>query len=169
MKKCDSLFIVLSGENLRKGLYEFPWVDKPEQLKKALLIVMCRTRKPIEIIPLGLHVLNLKNFGIKSDIYFKISEGLQCLVATYLTYLLDVSGENIITEGENLRNAFYEFSWIDKPESLKKALLIVMAQSNIPIQIKPLGLHVLNLKNFALVMNAAYSYYNLLNTFDKKN
>ncbi|XP_075221382.1 odorant receptor Or2-like isoform X2 [Lycorma delicatula] len=85
-----------------------------------------------------------------------------------MTYLLDATGEKVITEGETLRNALYEFSWVDKPEWLKKSLLIIMGQSNRPVEIKPFRLHVLNLKNFAMAINAAYSYYNLLNTFNKK-
>ncbi|XP_075235689.1 odorant receptor 43a-like [Lycorma delicatula] len=86
----------------------------------------------------------------------------------YIMYVFDVRGELIVTEWENLRNALYEYRWINKPKWFKKMLLIIMTQNNKKIEIKPGGIMILNLRNFAASVNAVYSYYNLLTKFEAK-
>ncbi|XP_075210783.1 odorant receptor 43a-like [Lycorma delicatula] len=88
-----------------------------------------------------------------------------CVLIFYLMYLFDVSGEKINNEWEKLRNALYGCYWMNKPEWFKKVLLIMISCNNSPMEVKPHGLFVLNLRNFATTINATYSYYNILNNF----
>ncbi|XP_075235514.1 uncharacterized protein LOC142332783 [Lycorma delicatula] len=93
----------------------------------------------------------------KDSMTQKMLETFLCGFTFYILYVFDVRGERIITEWENLRNALYECSWISKPDWFKKALLIIMTRNNKPIEIKPFGLMVLNLRNFAASVNDAES------------
>ncbi|XP_075236214.1 uncharacterized protein LOC142333324 [Lycorma delicatula] len=104
----------------------------------------------------------------KDDIVFKLIETQLCIQIFYLMYIYDSSGEEINTEWENLRDSIYECNWINKPEWFKKMLLIMMTRNNRPIEVKPYGLFVLNLRNFSASINASYSFYNVLNNTKMK-
>ncbi|XP_075236450.1 uncharacterized protein LOC142333312 [Lycorma delicatula] len=104
----------------------------------------------------------------KDDLLFKIIEIQLSLTICYLIYIFDNSGEQINTEWENLRDSIYACNWINKPEWFKKMLLIMMTRNNRPIEVKPYGLFVLNLRNFSASINAIYSFYNILNNIKMK-
>ncbi|XP_039279074.1 odorant receptor 4-like isoform X1 [Nilaparvata lugens] len=78
-------------------------------------------------------------------------------------------GQGIGNEDEEMRKAVLHCSWERKPLWFKKDLLLILTRLNKPLEIKPLGLYVLNLRNFAVILNASYSYYNLLHTTELKN
>ncbi|XP_075235889.1 uncharacterized protein LOC142333006 isoform X2 [Lycorma delicatula] len=71
-----------------------------------------------------------------------------------------------LVKWENLRNVLYDCQWINKPTWFKKMLLIMMTQNNKKIEIKPFGITALNLNNFAVSINAVYTYFNVLTRFE---
>ncbi|XP_075210201.1 uncharacterized protein LOC142317525 [Lycorma delicatula] len=101
----------------------------------------------------------------KKDIISQSAEATTCILLFYLNYIYDVSGERINIEWENLRKALYGSQWLNKPKWFRKMLSIVISFNNRPMEIKPYGLFVLNLRNYATTINATYSYYNLINNF----
>ncbi|XP_075236598.1 odorant receptor 10-like [Lycorma delicatula] len=101
----------------------------------------------------------------KENLYFKIPEAMNAL---FFIYVFHNEAEWIKTESERLASSFYNISWIGKPMWLKKSLIIIMTRCNNPVEIKPFTIMELSLKNFAVVLNAAYSYYNVLNSFNNK-
>ncbi|XP_075235759.1 uncharacterized protein LOC142332933 isoform X2 [Lycorma delicatula] len=91
----------------------------------------------------------------KGSIISKSTEALNCAFFFFIIYLFDAGGERMTTEWENLRNVLYECQWANKPMWFKKMLLIIMTQNNKKIEIKPFGLTVLNLNNFAVKLQEA--------------
>ncbi|XP_075236063.1 odorant receptor 10-like isoform X2 [Lycorma delicatula] len=102
---------------------------------------------------------------VDETILSKVSDFLRILIVSVFTYIFSSISQNLINEDENLRNTLYECSWINKPEWFKKSLLIMLTRTNKPLQIKPFGLYVINLNSYATMMNAAYTYFNLLRSY----
>ncbi|XP_039293119.1 uncharacterized protein LOC111056235 isoform X2 [Nilaparvata lugens] len=71
-------------------------------------------------------------------------------------------GQTISTKGEKLRRAIWDCSWVDKPEWFKKSILMMMTRSTRPLEIRPFGLYVLDLRRFAVILNGMYSYFNVV-------
>ncbi|XP_075236053.1 odorant receptor 43a-like [Lycorma delicatula] len=101
----------------------------------------------------------------KENLFFRIPEGLN---ASFLIYFFHNEAERIKTESKRLAMSVYDIPWIDKPKWFKKYLLIIMTRCSNPVEIKLFGLSELSLKNFAVILNAAYSYYNVLNSLKNK-
>ncbi|RZF36665.1 hypothetical protein LSTR_LSTR012751 [Laodelphax striatellus] len=74
-------------------------------------------------------------------------------------------GQNLINNGDRLRLALYESSWINKPLWMKKSLLIMMARAEQPLEFKPYGLYVLDKQYMANLFKATYTYVNLVYEF----
>ncbi|XP_075235993.1 odorant receptor 43a-like isoform X2 [Lycorma delicatula] len=72
-----------------------------------------------------------------------------------------------LTKDENIYRSITAISWYDKPQWFKKCLLLMITRANKKIEVKPYGLYVVNLRNFSKVMNAAYSYFNLISNITK--
>ncbi|XP_075211970.1 uncharacterized protein LOC142319026 isoform X2 [Lycorma delicatula] len=96
-----------------------------------------------------------------------IEKGIQAVSVTFKATAAFVCCTSIyfIVKWENLRKALYGSQWLNKPKWFKKMLSIVISFNNKPMEVKPHGLFVLNLRNYATTINATYSYYNLLNNF----
>ncbi|XP_075236837.1 odorant receptor 49a-like [Lycorma delicatula] len=105
----------------------------------------------------------------ENDLFLIIKYGIQISFYTIILYFYALNGQNLINEDNNVRRAINEFNWVDKPLWLKKYLLTVMTGMNKNIEVKPFGIYVINLKNFAKVMNAAYSYYSIFSKMSNKN
>lgn len=55
-------------------------------------------------------------------------------------------------QSEELHQAVTECSWVNKPHWFKKGLLLMMLRTCKPLQIKPYGLYVLDVKNIVVVI-----------------
>ncbi|XP_075235887.1 odorant receptor coreceptor-like isoform X1 [Lycorma delicatula] len=117
-------------------------------------------------LSIGYACLSVYSLVKKSSLISKLTEVPYCAFLFYLIYLFDVRGERMTTEWENLRNVLYDCQWINKPTWFKKMLLIMMTQNNKKIEIKPFGITALNLNNFAVSINAVYTYFNVLTRFE---
>ncbi|XP_039277431.1 uncharacterized protein LOC111045943 [Nilaparvata lugens] len=74
-------------------------------------------------------------------------------------------GQDLINNGDRLRLALYESSWINKPLWMKKSLLIMMARAEQPLEFKPYGLYVLDKQYMANLFKATYTYVNVVYEF----
>ncbi|XP_022185923.2 uncharacterized protein LOC111044954 [Nilaparvata lugens] len=72
------------------------------------------------------------------------------------------SGQKIIDENELLRKQLAEVVWWDKPRKFQTSLLLVMTRANHDLYVKPYGIYVLNYNVFRNVLNASYSYLNMI-------
>ncbi|XP_075235994.1 odorant receptor 43a-like isoform X3 [Lycorma delicatula] len=84
-----------------------------------------------------------------------------------MLYVYSLNGQNLINKDENIYRSITAISWYDKPQWFKKCLLLMITRANKKIEVKPYGLYVVNLRNFSKVMNAAYSYFNLISNITK--
>lgn len=46
--------------------YRIEWYDCTEKVKKMLLLIMLRTKTPLQLTAGGLHPINIENFGVVS-------------------------------------------------------------------------------------------------------
>ncbi|XP_039290536.1 uncharacterized protein LOC111057275 isoform X1 [Nilaparvata lugens] len=76
-------------------------------------------------------------------------------------------GQFIIDEGEKLRLSLNHSNWINKCNSYKRSLLIIMANTQKDVALKPAGLYVLDRHTIMLIANASYSYLSLMRNFKK--
>ncbi|XP_039290733.1 odorant receptor 43a-like [Nilaparvata lugens] len=74
-------------------------------------------------------------------------------------------GQSLINGGDNLCRVWEHFDWISKPGWFKKDHVFIVMCMKKPLQIKPANLYVLNSTNFMAVMQAAYSYLNMMRSF----
>ncbi|XP_039295449.1 uncharacterized protein LOC120353958 [Nilaparvata lugens] len=102
------------------------------------------------------------------DFVLKIEHILLVLPMASILFLYCFSAQQLLNEGENLRTALWESAFVDKPKWYKSSFFMIMIRNNKDLEIKPFGFYVLNLKTFATVMNAAYSYFNMLNSLNKR-
>ncbi|XP_075232272.1 uncharacterized protein LOC142330712 [Lycorma delicatula] len=75
------------------------------------------------------------------------------------------SGQGLINESENLKRQLEWFPWTDSPQWFKKSILIMITCAKKPLQLKPSSLYVLNANNLMTVIQAAYSYLNMMRSF----
>ncbi|XP_075210197.1 uncharacterized protein LOC142317522 [Lycorma delicatula] len=86
------------------------------------------------------------------------------LFTSIILYTYCMNGQKIINENEKIQSSLVHCSWINKPKWFKKTLIIMMIKANASLEIKPYGLYVLNLANYSSIMNAAYSFFNVLSS-----
>ncbi|BET03067.1 Odorant receptor [Nesidiocoris tenuis] len=91
----------------------------------------------------------------------KINEGAVACGEILLMVLTCVLGEELTHESENLFNAFYDTKWYNRSTRVKKAISIGLYMTTQPIVFKVGNLVTLNNSNLGVVMNSAYSTFNL--------
>ncbi|RZF39041.1 hypothetical protein LSTR_LSTR009601 [Laodelphax striatellus] len=72
------------------------------------------------------------------------------------------SGQKIIDENELLRKQLAKVVWWNKPRKFQTSLLLIMTRANHDLYVKPYGIYVLNYNVFRNVLNASYSYLNMI-------
>ncbi|XP_039277430.1 uncharacterized protein LOC120349930 isoform X2 [Nilaparvata lugens] len=68
-----------------------------------------------------------------------------------------------VIKGEKLRMALYSCSWLDKPQWMKRCLVLMIMKANQPLELRPYGLYALNKSCMANMMKATYTYVNVVN------
>ncbi|RZF42613.1 hypothetical protein LSTR_LSTR001408 [Laodelphax striatellus] len=99
---------------------------------------------------------------INKDTATRIKFVFLALAIVVLMIMCASIGQTISDKGEKLRKTLWECSWVDKPEWFKKAILVMMKRSTRPLEIRPFGLYVLDLRRFAVILNGMYSYFNVV-------
>ncbi|XP_039296009.1 uncharacterized protein LOC111055883 [Nilaparvata lugens] len=99
----------------------------------------------------------------------KLKYGLLMIIVFWCLTLFCWFGQQLMNEGEELYLTFAQCSWIGKPLWFKKSLNMILTCSRQPLRVMPLGLYVLNFDNMKTVLQAAYSYFNLMHSTNKKN
>ncbi|RZF37240.1 hypothetical protein LSTR_LSTR006566 [Laodelphax striatellus] len=94
--------------------------------------------------------------------FMKLEYSILLIWIVWIMEMYSALGQQVTDEGENLRLALSNCNWLDSPEWCRKSLLIMMTQATTTMEIRPYGLSALNLRSFTHVINAAYSYFNLL-------
>nr|XP_024220181.1 odorant receptor 43a-like [Halyomorpha halys] len=93
---------------------------------------------------------------------------LLCAGEISYMFLFSLSGQRIIDLSTELRYKMYNTRWYICSEEIKKSFMIFQE-----ITLKPMTMMVAkvvpaNMETFTAVMNASYTYYNLINAVDKK-
>ncbi|XP_039277347.1 uncharacterized protein LOC120349918 [Nilaparvata lugens] len=108
--------------------------------------------------------LYLKNEGVE-----RYQNLITALVVLLLIFNIGIFGQGLVDESDKLTRELSQCSWIDKPTWFKKSLrLMMMTAIHKPLQIKPVGLFVINMQNVSRIIQAAYSYFNVMRTVKDK-
>ncbi|XP_039289559.1 uncharacterized protein LOC120352548 [Nilaparvata lugens] len=106
-------------------------------------------------------LLKMKETGIR------IKYAILYTVVMVIMYSCTRSGQVIKNKGDQIRMAFYECGWVNKPQWMKRSLLVMMTKAIEPIEFKPFGLYVVDLNCMANILKATYTYFNIANEFIK--
>nr|AXY87889.1 odorant receptor 2 [Subpsaltria yangi] len=88
----------------------------------------------------------------------------------FLFWFCSYFGQQVIDEAEKYHFALYCAHWVDKTESFKRTLRVMMTFANRGLYLKAIGVYVIGLSSFCTVVQAAYSYFNLISSVkDKSN
>ncbi|RZF34437.1 hypothetical protein LSTR_LSTR012188 [Laodelphax striatellus] len=79
-------------------------------------------------------------------------------------FLYAAAGQDIINGQEQLAITLFECPWMDKPKWFKTSIATMMLFVNKPLYVKQFGIYKLDMPYFSKILNAGYSYFNLLNT-----
>ncbi|RZF42885.1 hypothetical protein LSTR_LSTR012699 [Laodelphax striatellus] len=101
-------------------------------------------------------IIKMESFSLKVE-YTVLLFWLLTIVYNY-----SAIGQQITNEGDDLTLKIYDSAWLDKPECIKKSLLLVLTRATRRMELKPYGIYVLNLTSFRNVINGTYSLFNLL-------
>ncbi|RZF32677.1 hypothetical protein LSTR_LSTR004105 [Laodelphax striatellus] len=106
-------------------------------------------------------LMKMKETGIRMKYAFIY------MVIMVIMYSCTKSGQVIKNKGDEIRMAFYESAWVNKPQWMKRSLLVMMTKAIEPVELKPFGLYVLDLNCMANILKATYTYFNIANEFLK--
>ncbi|RZF33784.1 hypothetical protein LSTR_LSTR014478 [Laodelphax striatellus] len=104
----------------------------------------------------------------ENDIIHKAENILHMIPLAGILFLYCFYSQEILNEGERFRTKLWNSSFVDKPRWYRSSLLIIMIRNSKELEMKPFGCYALNLKTFSVVMKAAYSYFNMLNSLKKR-
>ncbi|RZF48780.1 hypothetical protein LSTR_LSTR008129 [Laodelphax striatellus] len=103
------------------------------------------------------------------DLVLKIEHLMLMIPLSLITFLYCSIAQNLLNEGEKFRELLYwGSSFVDKPKWFRTSLLLIMTRTSKELEIRPYGFYVLNLRTFSMVLNAAYSYFNMLNSLKSR-
>ncbi|CAH1405356.1 unnamed protein product [Nezara viridula] len=92
------------------------------------------------------------------------SSVLGCIEVGYMAFI-SFLGQQIIDLNDELRVKMYESKWYYGSKRTKNSIQIFQQMTLKPLVIMSASIIPINLDTFAMVMNSAYSYYNLINAF----
>ncbi|KAE8573340.1 odorant receptor 4 isoform X1 [Halyomorpha halys] len=92
------------------------------------------------------------------------SSVLGCIEVSYVAFI-SFLGQEIIDLNDELRVKMYETRWYYASNRVKNSIKIFQQMTLKPLVIMSASIVPINLDTFAVVMNSAYSYYNLINAF----
>ncbi|XP_039295658.1 uncharacterized protein LOC120354002 [Nilaparvata lugens] len=87
------------------------------------------------------------------------------LIIIVITYFYSELGQHIVDECEKMRTNLLYCDWIGKPLWYKKSLALIMTQNNRLPEIRLFNIFTMNRNNLSVVVQASYSYFNLLKNF----
>ncbi|XP_039284928.1 uncharacterized protein LOC111057536 [Nilaparvata lugens] len=102
------------------------------------------------------------------DLVLKVQNILLIIPLAGILFLYCFYAQEMLNEGERFRTTLWESSFVDKPKWYRSSMLIIMIRNSKELEMKPFGFYVLNLRTFSMVMKAAYSYFNMLNSLKKR-
>nr|QGW45424.1 odorant receptor 51 [Bradysia odoriphaga] len=97
-----------------------------------------------------------------------IQDGFYCIVELYCffdTFALMYLGNEIMVSSDRLSYCLFESNWIEQTQSCKRNILILVECLKQPQQIIVCKLFPLTLESFSIIVNRAYSMFNLLQNF----
>ncbi|XP_039292574.1 uncharacterized protein LOC120353339 [Nilaparvata lugens] len=87
----------------------------------------------------------------KGDLGSKVRYGLLSAAVILTNYVFSENGQRLENEGEKLREAFFDCSWIGKPHWLKSSLVILLTRMTKSPKIHSYGIFTLNKNNLKIV------------------
>ncbi|RZF41401.1 hypothetical protein LSTR_LSTR000115 [Laodelphax striatellus] len=101
------------------------------------------------------------------DIVQRIKFATLYIFALYLQYQYASCSQRIKDRGETFGETLYGCGWVDKPQWMKKMLLIMKCMADQPLVMKPYGWYVVDRVFMANIFKATYTYLNVVNEFIK--
>ncbi|RZF44337.1 hypothetical protein LSTR_LSTR006887 [Laodelphax striatellus] len=101
---------------------------------------------------IGLQIVSLANF---------------CFVV-FIIFLYCDGGQSIINENVLLRDSLAQCPWPGKPFWLRRTILFMLTRATPELKVKPFGLYILNLSTFKSVLNASYTFFNVMRTISRQ-
>ncbi|XP_022195496.2 uncharacterized protein LOC111052972 [Nilaparvata lugens] len=102
------------------------------------------------------------------DLILKAQNILHIIPLAGILFVYCFYSQEILNEGEKFKAKLWESSFVDKPKWYRSSMLIIMIRNAKELEMKPFGVYALNLRTFSVVMKAAYSYFNMLNSLKKR-
>ncbi|KAG5679695.1 hypothetical protein PVAND_009248 [Polypedilum vanderplanki] len=153
-----------SSEKFLTLVFHCDWIKANVKLKKDLLFFMSNLSLVIKLNIFGIVDLNL-NLFLKNDVNHIGPIILLSLFVTSEIFIPCYVAQKIESSSENFTTCIFQGQWIDANIESKKNLLFLMGNLSSPvIKLKLFGIVDLNLKLFVKIINAAFSYYTLLNS-----
>ncbi|XP_039295722.1 uncharacterized protein LOC120354008 [Nilaparvata lugens] len=101
------------------------------------------------------------------DLVFKIKYGLLLVSMLMLQYAYSENGQMVKDEVEKVRLALNECEWEGHPSWFYPYFQMMLIQSSIQPKLNVFNIFTMDRKNMASVVQAAYSYFNLLSRLTK--
>ncbi|XP_039277233.1 uncharacterized protein LOC120349899 [Nilaparvata lugens] len=100
---------------------------------------------------------------MKGELTFKIKHGIVIFGVVMNCFFICDLGQKLQDEGEQIRNnLIYGCNWLNKPNWMNKVLLFMMIQNNKLPKLGLFNVFTLNRNNLRVIVQGAYSYFNLL-------
>ncbi|XP_043277726.1 uncharacterized protein [Venturia canescens] len=101
-------------------------------------------------------------------VYEKLFLGNYCSAIVGIILIYCLTGDSLIRESENIRNAFYECEWYKMQSHHQKNLIICMVRSQQPAQLTAGRFYIFSLPRFSEILKTAMAYISMLRTDDIK-
>ncbi|XP_023247665.1 odorant receptor 67c-like [Copidosoma floridanum] len=166
----------LRSENARRMCLEKRRYRQPEELGdiirhhdciyrfckifNATFSMMMVTQFLIAALVTGSSVFQLSKMQLFSSRFFTLLSYLICVVAQIFLYCW--YGDAVSTQSVNVSSITLDVDWTHLDSETKKSLLVMMARSRKPIEMKTGWIIHLSMSSFAKIMKTSYSAFNFM-------
>ncbi|XP_065368489.1 odorant receptor 43a-like [Calliphora vicina] len=166
---------------LRKKFEQMPVDNDREQLKSLKALIRYHKR----IIRFGQTLENLVSFVcfvelvlftvmlcvllvcllLVDTIMFRIMTVIYIICIFYVLFISYWHANEFSSESLKIANAVYSIDWIHSSVEVRKCVLILLVRCQTSLKISAGGMYPMTLEAFQALLNAAYTYFNMLRGF----
>jgi hypothetical protein len=88
-----------------------------------------------------------------------ITEFLVLSIATFMIFLPNFTGQQVISESEKLNQSLFNYLNLKKNKKFKSSLIIFMERLKRPSKVAAFGVFPINLETFLSIINMAFSLF----------
>jgi hypothetical protein len=97
-----------------------------------------------------------------------IKESIVLSIATFIIFLPNLTGQQVITESEKLNQSLFNYSNLKKNKKFKSSLIIFMERLKRPSKVAAFGVFPINLETFLSIINMAFSLFTAMKALKDK-